>query len=175
MPMISLPLPRVPSWPKHNPLCVAKALTMCRAVFLPSREPHRVFPSKAIMPLATPAILTIQLRKHCSKTAASSKRKTRPKVSWEGVPFFNTRYFLSQSSLSPAHSATSTQLSAPQRTELRAMTMVSCRSWRCAGPVRGSGSIEKACITRMFTHSKKSMSGHHFFTSSIKFLQMQLP
>jgi hypothetical protein len=27
----------------------------------------------------------------------------------------------------------------------------------------------------MFTHSKKSISKHHFFTSSIKILQMQLP
>ena len=39
----------------------------------------------------------------------------------------------------------------------------------------GSRRIEKACITCMFTCSKKCMSGYHFFTSTIKTFQMQLP
>ena len=49
-------------------------------------------------------------RKHCSKTAASSRRNTRPNVSCEDAPSFAGMYWRSHVRWSSAHSATSTHV-----------------------------------------------------------------
>ena len=66
--------------------------------------------------------------------------KTRPNVSWEGMPLGSFRNLANQSLLALPNSSISTQLSAPQITAPRVMTMMSsssCRYVARPGPLSG--------------------------------------
>jgi hypothetical protein len=72
------------------------------------------------------------------KLLGSRAAKTRPKVSWEGMPLGKSKKVRNQTSLAFPNSSISTQLSAPQITAHTAITMISSRWWCLVRSTRGS-------------------------------------
>ena len=92
----------VATWPSTRPLAEAQALTRCSAALPRSRSCDRraVLPSIATIPAGTSGPLTLrtQARKQARNSSGSSRAKTRPKVSCDGMPPGSARKVRSQAS-----------------------------------------------------------------------------
>ena len=119
--LISLDFSSVLTCNSNKPCSLAQALTMWSG-FFPFRrlcQQRDVFPSIDIISWQSLTSISslndwVHSIKHASKVDESSTEKTRPKVSWEGIPCGNSRNPRSQSSLLFPKLLNSTQLSAPQ-------------------------------------------------------------
>ena len=89
-----------------------------------------------------------QFMKQAPNWSGSSRPNTRPKVSWDGMPWGSRKNRLNHSRRALPNSSISTQLSAPQITPQMVMTMLSSNSWRLARSARGSTSPAKCSTTR---------------------------
>ena len=149
--VISLDLPSTASWPSTSPDSAAQARTRCSAArpVTSSREPRAVLPSRARSrgaPGRSGATAVAQARKQRPNAAGSSRAKTRPKVSWLGMPRGRARKVRSQGSLARPNAATATQLSAPHSTAHSAMVRISSSRWALVRATRGSGSAAKCRV-----------------------------
>src|SRR5690349_15479654 len=124
----------------------AQTLTRCKGVALAplAKAPLMALPSIATTPLRRLLLANAAINrvKAVSKASGSSKRSTRLKVSWLGVPCSKRRTSRSTSFLASPKSAMSAQLSAPHRTAASAMNRSSSRSCR-AFSARGSSKSSK--------------------------------
>jgi hypothetical protein len=96
-----------------------------------------------ISPGNTCRIEVTQARKHCSNAPGASNEKTRPKVSWAGMPLGSSKNCRNHVSLARPNAATPTQSSAPQITAAIAITTMSISLWRRLLASRGSSRVEK--------------------------------
>jgi hypothetical protein len=109
-----------------------------------SKLPRMLLPSTATRrPADSSTTDATQARKQRSNAAGSRRAKTRPKVSWDGMPPGRSRNVASHLCLQRPHSATCSHPSAPQTTAKIAITTRSCSLWVTWLPVRGSGRPEK--------------------------------
>lgn len=141
MAVISLLLSSVATCPSTRWLPWAQALTMWTAALAAavSKERRRVLPSMAISrPPEACWRAFIQARKQASKPSGLMAAKTRPKVSWLGVPWGRSRKVASQSWWAFPQASTSTQSWALDSTAMRAMAMRLLRGWETLA-ARGSG------------------------------------
>src|SRR5262245_7222300 len=131
---------------KTSRCSAAQTLTTCRGVALAplAKAPLIALPSIATTPLRRLLLAkaTMNCAKAASKATGSSRRNTRLKVSWLGMPCSRRRISRSISSLALPKSAMSEQLSAPHRTAASAMNSSSRRLYR-AFPARGSSTASK--------------------------------
>src|SRR5271154_2367147 len=99
MAVISLDFSSTATWPSSKRLSWAQALTTCRGFWLADRssDARAVLPSMLISrPSSVSAKAATQLRKQSTNFCGSMARMTRPKVSWDGMPLGNSKYFFSQ-------------------------------------------------------------------------------
>ena len=128
MAVISLEWSSVLTCPSATPLAVAHALTiwMGDLPFALSAELRTVLPSIATTcPSAASQTRFVHSMKRSWKFRASMMEKTRPKVSWDGIPLGSSRKVSNQSSLAFPKVSISTQLSAPAMTAQMATAMMS--------------------------------------------------
>ena len=134
------------AWPNARPLAEAHTLTMWMACLprVRSWERRTVLPSMATtspwVSWATAWTHSIKQRWNCS---GSSRAKTSPKVSWEGIPLGSSRKVLNHSSLQLPKSSISTQLSAPQIVPQMAIDTISKRWCRLVRSILGSSNAWK--------------------------------
>src|SRR6266446_2540573 len=122
----------------------AHALTTCMASLPRSCERRTVFPSIATTSLGLSSTICLtHLRNDSSNAAGCSNAKTRPNVSWLGIPCGNSKYCLNQFSRDSPNSSISVNSSAPHSTADKAMNRISSSLWRCPCERRGSGRSEK--------------------------------
>ena len=92
-----------------------------------SKLRRMLLPSTAISrPPEAPATADVQATKHRSKASGSRRAKTRPNVSWEGMPPGRSRNVLNHASFERPNTSTSAHPSAPQITAHSATTRMSC-------------------------------------------------
>ena len=137
MAVIALGLSSAATCPSTSPLPQAQALTRCSAA-LPSRA--RVPPGRC--PSVSGTTAPTQVRKQRWNAAGSSRAKTRPKVSWLGIPSGRARKVRSQATFARPNVATATRPSAPQSTAHTAMAIISTN--RGAWPRSARGSCKDA-------------------------------
>ncbi len=76
-------------------------------------------------PAVTRTVAWTQAKKRASKAAGSSAAKTRPKVSWEGMPLGRSRNWRRKVSLRRPNVSTATQVPAPAITAQMAIVTTS--------------------------------------------------
>ena len=162
--MAVIPLEWVPvrTCPNTIRFSVAQALTRCRAPrpLARSWQPRSVFPSMATTsPWASWLTGCTHWVKQAANRSGSSIPNTRPKVSWDGMPLGSFRNRSNHSRLAFPNSSISPQLSAPQTTAHRVITMMSKSSWPLARPLLGSSNSAK-CSAMGIIPSAKSTSLH---------------
>src|SRR5580704_16757541 len=109
-----------------------------------SKERRAVLPSIATKrPSVASARACTHLMNPSCKALGLSKAKTRPKVSWEGMPYGSSRKVSRKSSLLMPYLATSIQESAPAVTARMVMAMISHRLCNRICCRRGSGTSAK--------------------------------
>lgn len=110
-----------------------------------SPERRTILPSTATTsPVLGVIVPCTQRRKPVSNCAGSRRPNTRPKVSWEGTPCSSPSQSVSHACLTLAHSAISTQFSAPLSTPHSVIVRISWRRWRLVRSTRGSVRSAKA-------------------------------
>ncbi len=138
--------------PRSRRFSVAQALTICRGP-LPaalSKDRRAVLPSMATTrPSVDSATACTHLTNPSCKARGLSSAKTRPKVSWEGMPLASSRKVRRNSSLLTPYLATSTQESAPEMTAKMVTAMISQRL--CNRKCSRRGSATSAKHSRMET------------------------
>src|ERR1700676_3853544 len=139
--VISLDFSSTTSWPRNKRFSAAQALTICRG-FLPlarSSVARAVLPSMATnWPSVLSCKASTHFRKQATKASPSTAANTRVKVSWQGVPSGNDKYFSSQARLLLPNFSMATQSLAPLTTAHSAMKMMSGRLYRLGRSRRGS-------------------------------------
>ena len=146
MAVISLECFAVATCPSTTPRCVAQALTRCKASWPVVRSPEqaKVLPSIATAsPSKEPTTACTNCRSTRVNWCGSSKANTRPKVSCDGIPFGNSRYFANHFRLLIPNSSTSTHPSHPARKPHRAMTNISTSLCRLRRLTLGSITLSK--------------------------------
>ena len=132
MAVISLDPSSTATWPKTSRAPQAQAETRCKdeASVARSYERRSVSPSTATMPCAASAKRCMKREKHASNRAGSSRRNTRPNVSWLGTPRRSGRKRRRNPSLARPNTAMSEQSSA--RTAWRRTRSPGSRAGRAA-------------------------------------------
>lgn len=131
-----------PTVPTQSLLSVAQAFTTCRAD-LPSARSivrRKVLPSMAMCSPPTPSHSeSSQAARLVPNSKGTSRRKTRPSVSWDGMPCGSLRNSLSQDSWASPQISMCTQVSAPASVANNVSTMMSCNEFSLLRSSRGSG------------------------------------
>jgi hypothetical protein len=117
MAVFSFDFAAVARCPRTRPAWAANALTRCKGVAPLSRPTTRLAVDGDDFAVRQPGTTwPTQRRKAAANSSGSIAAKTRPNVSWQGMPCSSFRYFRSQSSFSFAQASISTKVSAPDRT-----------------------------------------------------------
>ncbi len=143
---ISLALSATATCPSTSPRWSAQALTRCSAALPLARSCERrsVLPSAASARAAVAgATARTQPANAASNAAGSRAAKTRPKVSWLGMPLGRARKVRRQPSRARPNVAMSVQPSPPHRMAHRPMVRMSMSGCARVRATRGSGSAPK--------------------------------
>src|ERR671926_372823 len=142
--VISFDASSVAIWPSTRRCSTAQALTRCSGDWPAawSKERRSVLPSRATTPCSVSLKRCMKRKNTAWNWTGSSRRKTREKASWLGMPWGRRRNWRRNGSLARPNRAMSEQSSPPQSTVHRAMIRISCRSWRALS-WRGSSSSWK--------------------------------
>src|SRR5262249_7679164 len=144
MAVISLSLARTATGPRDRGCAVAQALTRCSGPSLADPEPRRVWPSMATCLIGKPLLMACTHSRNQAWNAWGLRRlKTRSNVSWDGMPWGNSRRPRSQSRRLRPKVSICCQSWAPAITAHRAMTRMSCNRCNRRWARRGSGSRAK--------------------------------
>jgi hypothetical protein len=109
-----------------------------------SKLPRTVLPSMATTsPLVTWAMDATQLVKQRPKASGSSILKSRPNVSWDGMPLGSSKNVRNHFSLAFPNCSSSTQSSTPQMKPLRAIMNMSINRCRLVRSTLGSFKLAK--------------------------------
>jgi hypothetical protein len=150
MAVISFDFSATATCPSTSRLALAQALTRCRAArpASPARAPRSALPSMGTTCPAVPgATACTQARKQAWKASGSSAAKTRPKVSWQGIPPGSGRKVRSQGSFASANVTIPTKPSAPHSVAHRAIVRISSSRCCLVRSTRGSGRAAKCAVT----------------------------
>src|SRR4051812_34112182 len=130
--VISLDLPSTAIWPSSRRCSADQAWTICSGDLPVTRSNERrsVLPSTATTPRRLSAKRCMKRVKQVSNAFGSSRRNTRLKVSWLGVPWRRRRNCRRYGALISPNSAMSEQSSPPDSKVQSAIINNSCRSWR---------------------------------------------
>src|SRR3954462_9829706 len=142
--VISLDLPSTAIWPSSRRCSADQAWTICSGDLPVTRSNERrsVLPSTATTPRRLSAKRCMKRVKQVSNAFGSSRRNTRLKVSWLGVPWRRRRNCRRYGALISPNSAMSEQSSPPDSKVQSAIINNSCRSWRALSR-RGSTTSAK--------------------------------
>src|SRR4051795_1853458 len=142
--VISLDLPSTAIWPSSRRCSADQAWTICSGDLPVTRSNERrsVLPSTATTPRRLSAKRCMKRVKQVSNAFGSSRRNTRLKVSWLGVPWRRRRNWRRYGALISPNSAMSEQSSPPDSRVQSAIINNSCRSWRALSR-RGSTTSAK--------------------------------
>src|SRR5712664_3853716 len=142
---------------RHIRASAAQTLTMCNGVLRRprSKAPRSALPSTATTPVRVSLLAlakpVMKRRNAFSKASGSSRRNTRLKVSWLGMPCSSRSNTRKSPSLLWPNSAISAQLSAPHSVAANAMIRTSQRSCRALS-ARGSGNRRKTFLKAFIRH-----------------------
>src|SRR3954453_16357169 len=142
--VISLDLPSTATWPSSRRCSAHQAWTICSGDLPVTRSNERgsVLPSTATTPRRLSAKARRKGGKQVPNAFGSSRRNTRLKVSWLGVPWRRRRNWRRYGALISPNSAMSEQSSPPDSKVQSAIINNSCRSWRALS-CRGSTTSAK--------------------------------
>ncbi len=149
MATISFALSSTATCPSTSPLASAQALTRCTAARPLARSCVRrsVFPSMATTcPAVGGATARTQAMNAAPKASGSSAAKTRPKVSWLGMPCGKARKVRSQGSRARPKVAMAVQPSPPQRTAHSPIVRIASSRCPFVRSTRGSGSAPQCAL-----------------------------
>src|SRR3954467_6667563 len=149
--VISFDVSSVATCARTNREPAAQALTKCNGDRSAARSKERrsVLPSIAITPWAASAKPSMNCRKQAWNFAGLSRRNTRLKVSWLGIPCRSCRNCRRNGSLARPKRALSEQSSPPQSTVQKAIIRISSRSCRALSPRGSSSSAKQAANSSM--------------------------
>lgn len=143
--VIAFDLSSTATCPRTSPLAPAQALTRCSAACPSARswERRRVLPSIA----TTGATARVQAMKQWPNAAGSRRAKSRPKVSWLGMPWGRPWKVRGHASLVRPNAAIAAHPSPPQITVHSAMVMMSSSRCSFVRSTRGSGRVATCVAT----------------------------